>query len=315
MPRTQTALKAIRGRAARVTRLDSCGRVVYGEYNHAVSEGIVTTTFTPNTTETEEVNVTAFTGRRCIYEPSVQELAGYSVDIEFCQVDFELFEIITGQTLVLDADGKVVGLELDTSISLEDKGFALETWTGAVGTDVCDDPDAQGEFGYFLAPYLKGGIVGGIEVTNGAITFTITGASTRDGNRWGNGPYAVELDALGEAGPLYQAVSPTAALRLMVVSVLPPLEAVGARPVLDPTLPEITTVAAVEGDTDMEADFTVTPASTGPVWYDFGDGEWDYVVAPGSASHTYADAGTYTVLASQNGVEWASTTVTVPFAP
>ena len=50
--------------------------------------------------------------------------------------------------------------------------------------------------------------------------------------------------------------------------------------------------------------------ATGSVWYDFGDGTWDYVAAPGDASHTYASPGTYTVKASQNGV-WVSTTVTV----
>ena len=90
----------------------------------------------------------------------------------------------------------------------------------------------------------------------------------------------------------------------------------GARPVLNPTLPELTAVTATEDATDTEgmtADFTVTPVSTGPVWYDFGDGGWDYVAVPGEASHEYAEAGTYTVLASQNGIQWASTTVTVPF--
>jgi PKD repeat protein len=63
----------------------------------------------------------------------------------------------------------------------------------------------------------------------------------------------------------------------------------------------------------LETAFTTTPAATGPVWYDFGDGEWDFVVAPGAASHVYAAAGTYTVLASQNGTVWASEEVTVPW--
>jgi hypothetical protein len=63
----------------------------------------------------------------------------------------------------------------------------------------------------------------------------------------------------------------------------------------------------------MEADFTTTPAATAPTWWDFGDGEWDYVVAPGAASHVYEVSGTYTVRASQNGVNWTTTTVAVPF--
>lgn len=309
MPRTSSPLTAVRGRAVRVTRLDGCGRVVAGEYNQATSEGIVTVAFTANTVDTDEINVPNFNGKRCVYEPSVTEMAGYSVDTTFCRVDFEMFEIITKQTLVLNASGDVVGLEVDTKISLEDEGYALETWTGAQGTDVCDDPNAQGSYGYLLLPYLKGGIVGDFSVENGAINFQITGSSTREGNQWGRGPYAVEMDELGVAGPLYQAVSSTAALRMQVVTVAPPTEAEGARPVLDPTLDALTSITATP--TGLDVDFTTTPASTGPVWYDFGDGEWDYVVIPGAASHTYAAAGTYTVKASQNGVNWTSTSVTV----
>lgn len=313
MARTARRLTAIRGRAVRVTRTDGCGRPVYGEYNQAVSEGIVTTTFTPNTSDTEEINVTGFHGQRCVFEPSTPELAGYSLEIVFCNVDFELFEIITKQPLVFDAEGRVVGIEMDTKIDLDGEGFAIETWTGTVGSDVCEDPNAEGEWGYLLLPYLKGGIVGDITIENNAINFTITGASTREGNRWGAGPYGVERNELGNPDVLFQPISATAALRLQVVSVPPPAPYVGARPLLDPSLTALTSVSAAEGATDMEANFTAAPVSTGPVWYDFGDGEWDYVDAPGAASHLYGAAGTYTVKASQNGVNWSSTTVTVPF--
>jgi PKD repeat protein len=112
---------------------------------------------------------------------------------------------------------------------------------------------------------------------------------------------------------LFQAVSSTAALRLMLVTVAPPTEFTGARPLLDASAADFTSIAGIEGATPMEADFTTTPAAVAPTWWDFGDGEWDYVVAPGSASHIYEVSGTYTVRASQNGLVWTETTVTVPF--
>lgn len=317
MPRTSRTLSPVRGRSTRVTRLDNCGRVVAGEYNQAVSEGIITVGFTANTVDTDEINVPNFGGKRCVYEASVTELAGYGLTLTFCKVDFEYFEILTKQTLVFDANGTVVGLEVDTKIPLDQEGFALEVWVGSQGADVCDDPDAQGEFGYLLLPRLVGGIVGDLSVENGAINFQITGATTREGNQWGRGPHAVEMDELGEPGPLFQAVSRTAALRIQQTTVAPPTEATGARPVLNPALPALTSVTATEDANDatgMTADFVVAPVSTGPVWYDFGDGGWDYVAIPGEASHQYEEAGTYTVLASQNGLNWASTTVTVPYA-
>lgn len=415
MPRTSRTLAPVRGRSTRVTRLDNCGRIVTGEYNQAVSEGIVTVAFTANTVDTDEINVPNFGGKRCVYEPSVAELAGYGVDITFCRVDFEYFEIMTKQTLVFDAAGRVVGLEIDTKIPLDDEGFALEVWVGSQGGDTCDDPNAQGEYGYLLLPRLGGGIVGDLSVENGAINFVISGATTREGNQWGSGPYGVEmgngtdevqratitgtptggtftltyagqtttpiaynatpaavqsaLEALsnvgvgdivvtGGPGPatpytftfqggladldvalmtatgsftggttpaiaitvitpgvtavpgtLFQPVSKTAALRLQTTTVAPPTEAQGARPVLNKALPALTSVTPT--GTGSSRSFTVAPASTGPVWYDFGDGGWDYVVAPGAASHTYDAAGTYTVLASQNGVNWASAQVVI----
>lgn len=314
MARKGSRLAAVRGRSMRVTRLDNCGRVVIGEYNQAVSEGIVTVGFTANTVDTEEINVPNFAGKRCVFEPSVTELSGYGLSITFCNVDFEFFEIMTKQTLVLNADGDVVGLEIDTGLKIEE-GFALETWTGAKGGDVCDDPNAQGEYGYLLLPRVEGGIVGDFTVENGAVNFTISGANTVEGNQWGNGPYAVEMDELGAPGQLYQPVSKTAALRMMVTTVAPPTDAVGARAVHDASKPALTAVTATKKTADTTgytATLAVTPAATGPVQWDFGDGTWDYVGAPGPTEHQFADPGTYTVRATQNGVNWASTTITVP---
>lgn len=314
MPRTTSPVALIKGRKIRVTRLDGCGRPVYGEYGQAVSEGIVTVNFTANTVETDEINVPNFAGENCVYEPSVTTLAGYGLEIEFCAVDLDVFEMITGQSLVFDYAGNVVGLEVDTKVDVDDKGFALEVWAGAPAGDVCDDPNAQGAFGYILLPRLEGGYLGDFSIENGSITFTVTGASTREGNQWGTGPYSVMLDQDGEPAVLSQGVSKTAALRLQIVNMAPPASAVGARPLLNPALPAFTALTATEGDTPLTAELATTPAATGPTWWDFGDLGWDYVVAPGATDHAFAEAGTYTVRASQNGVDWTSVEVVVPFA-
>lgn len=313
MPRTTSPVALIKGRKIRVTRLDGCGRPVYGEYGQAVSEGIVTVNFTANTVETDEINVPNFSGDVCVYEPSVTTLAGYGLEIEFCAVDLDVFEMITGQSLVFDYNGNVVGLEVDTKVDVDDKGFALEVWAGAPVGDVCEDPNAEGSYGYILLPRLEGGYLGDFSIENGSITFTVTGASTREGNQWGNGPYSVMLDQTGAPATLFQGVSKTAALRLQIVNMAPPVSAVGARPLLNPTLPALTSIAATEGGTPLTTEFTTTPAATGATWWDFGDGEWDYVVAPGATDHVYEAAGTYTVRASQNGVKWTTTDVVVPY--
>lgn len=312
MPHATKCLTPVKGRRLRVTRLDSCGRPVFGEDSQAVSKGFINVSFTANTTESDEINLTNAAGEVCVFEASVQTLTGYTLEIQFCGVDPDLLSIVTGQPVVLGADGEtVIGFDIDTSIDLSAVNFAFELWMGAPTGNACA-PGASGTFGYLLLPWLTGGILGDFTVENAAVTFTITGSATKDGNGWGVGPYQDIM--LGNQtptplpGPMPSPVSATTALRLIEVDLLPPEPVCGSRPLLDPALPTLTSVTGTPDGLDV--DFVVAPVSTGPVWYDFGDGTWDYVAAPGTASHTYEAAGTYTVQASQDGV-WVQTTVTV----
>lgn len=308
------ALSLVRGRRLRVTRLDNCGRVVYGDDSQVVSKGFISVNFTANSTETDEINVTNAAGEVCVYEASQTSLSGYSLEIAFCRVDPELLSIVTGQPVVLAADGTtIIGFDIDTKIVLDDVNFGFELWMG-VKSDA-DGCAVQGnaQLGYLLLPYLSGGILTDFTVENGAVTFTITGSHTKDGNAWGVGPYKdIMIGAGALPGPMTSPVSTTTALRLIEVDLDAPAAFDGARPVLNPAGANLTSIAGVEGDTPQEADFTTTPAATAPIYWDFGDGTWDYVAAPGATSHTYALPGTYTARAQQNGT-WRSTTVTVPF--
>jgi hypothetical protein len=65
-------------------------------------------------------------------------------------------------------------------------------------------------------------------------------------------------------------------------------------PLLDRTDPAITGVTATP--TGLSVAFAPTPAGTDPVWYEFGDGQWDYAET-GSYTHEYAGPGTYTYTA------------------
>lgn len=407
-------LSYVKGRRIRITKLDSCGRPVYGDTTSVVSKGFISVAFTANTTDTDEINVTNAAGEVCVYEASVTSLTGYGLEIQFCNVDPELFSLVTGQPVVIGSDGStVIGFDVDTAVGPVNSNFALELWAGSPSSDACANPNAQGSYGYVLLPYLAGGILGDFTVENGAVTFTLTGANTRDGNAWGTGPYGVMLgtgtnevqtvtitgaptggsftltysgqttaslpwnatasavqlalenlaaigvgDATVTGGPgpatpfvvtfknalagrdvpamtatgaftggttpavavtttvpgvnapvsvMSRPVSTTTALRTMLVDVAPPDPACGARPVLDPSATAITSVAGTP--TGLSVAFTVTPTATSPVWYDFGDGTWDYVSAPGTTTHVYPRAGTWTVKASTNG-KWVTNTVT-----
>jgi hypothetical protein len=307
---TTMCLSLVKGRRIRVTRLDGCGRPVYGDDSQVVSKGFISVAFTANTSDSSEISVTNAAGEICVFEAAVTSLTGYAVEISFCEVDPELFALVTGQPVVLGADGNtVVGFDVDTQISLENSNFALELWAGSPTGDACTTVGATGAYGYLLLPFLQGGILGDFTVENGAVTFVLTGANTKEGNTWGVGPYDdIMLDGSAAPGPMVTPVSSSVALRTMIVDLAPPQDACGARPLLDPSITPITAVAGVV--TGLDVAFTTTPPSAGPVHYEFGDGTWDYVDAPGATSHAYAAAGTYTVKASNNG-EWVEHTVTV----
>lgn len=46
--------------------------------------------------------------------------------------------------------------------------------------------------------------------------------------------------------------------------------------------------------TGLSVALAPVPVGTDPMWYDFGDGQWDYA-ATGSYTHEYDAAGTYVV--------------------
>lgn len=299
----------VKGRRVRGTRLDECGRVVYGEDSTAVSKGFITVGLTANLVETEEISVTNASGERCIHEPSESSIAGYGVSITFCEVDPAFFSLLTGQEVYLDDSGAAIGFTVNTKLEIT-SAFALEVWAGTANADACENPNAQGAYGYLLLPFLKGATVGDITIENGAVNFTITGANTRDGHAWGSGPYNVIM-AGAAPSPLPTPLDPNDALLSIVVDVAPPEPFAGTRPLLDPSSEEYTGITATP--TGLSVEFAPVPADiVAPAWYDFGDGTWDYIApdSMGETTHVYEAAGTYTVRASTNGT-WVTTEVTV----
>jgi hypothetical protein len=282
----------VRGRAMRVTRLDGCGRPVYGDGSVGVSEGFVSVAFTANTDDGEEINVTNAAGKTCVREVPCPKFLGYGVEIEFCSADPALFALLTGQEPVLDEDGVAVGFRVNSDVSGCDSGFALEVWTGVPGVacDTTTSADAN-PGGYLLLPYLQGGIFGDFTIENDAISFTVTGAQTKTGSGWGAGPYNVQRNTQGNAVPLAKPIESGDHLHVQYTDVAPPPGICGTHPLLDPAgaaLTSITTAVATRTVT-----FTPMPAGADPWFVDFGDGTWDYSADGSPIAHTYDKAGSF----------------------
>lgn len=211
----------VRGRALRATRLDGCGRVVLGPDSVITTEGFISVALTANNEEGETISVTNAAGKVCILDEPEPRFLNYTVVVSFCGVDPELFSMMSGQKVVLNAAGtEAVGFRVSSKVSLGDKGFALEMWSN-VPVAACDAAGGS-SYGYFLLPFLKGGTLGDFTVENGAINFTLSGASTKEGSEWGVGPFDVVRDESGVAGPLNEPITDGDHLHMEVTSVAPP---------------------------------------------------------------------------------------------
>ena len=216
----------VRGSVIRVTRLDSCGNPDPGASAVVVSKRVSTVTIDEVTDDGTNIRERNFADELCIVDDAFTTIIGYTADIALCGVDPDLVSLLTGQPVVTNAAGDIVGFDATTDIDLDSFGFAIEVWSRIAGA-ACDASGFR-PWGYTVLPFLKGGRVGGFSFENGAVQFTISGAQTRNGNGWGVGPYDVDRDETDAAAPLNSALGTNTHYRNILVTLDPPEASCGA---------------------------------------------------------------------------------------
>jgi len=231
MADTSKCFSLVRGRALRVTRLDGCGVPVLGPDSVIVSDGFITVGLTANTDEGTEINVTNAAGDVCILDQPAPKFTGYDVTVEFCGVNPELIAMMTGQKTVLNTATPpvAVGFRMNSDVNADASGFALEMWSN-VPAAACVAGQTGAQYGYFLIPFLKGGVIGDFTIGNDAVNFTLSGANSKDGNGWGTGPYNVVNNATGVPSKLATALDPNDHLHMQITDVAPPTPACTSAP-------------------------------------------------------------------------------------
>lgn len=311
----QRSFPLVRGRTMRVTRMDGCCRPLGGPDSQVVTNGFVSVALTANVTDPEEITVVNANGQTCVRDPGCPEFNGYGVELTFCEVNPCLFAMITGQPSVLNAAGDVIGFRMNSRVSVCDLGFGLEVWMGVPG-EACA-PGAgvagTGSFGYLLLPCLQGGVIGDFTIENAAVTFTITGAATKDGNGWGSGPYDVVLDGSGNPSPLASPLDPDDHLVAIFTELAPPEPTDGC---VELVLPGSVTVTPTITGPDVDLAWTASsiPAcASSATLVNWGDGTPVDTIAAGTmaASHTYTAIGQYQVTVSPSGAGCPATFVPI----
>lgn len=287
-----TTKKLVRGKAIRVTKLDGCGSPVLGPDSQVATDGTITTGLTAVNQEGETITQTNANGENCVLDQPTPKFQNWTVSVQMCGVDPELFTLMTGQPVVFDADDNPIGFDVESSLDVDLLGFALEMWTG-VNVDACDSSVGV-TYGYMVVPFLKGGTIGDLAVENAAINFTVNGATSKDGAQWGSGPYDVQLDETSEPGPLMTPLSNKNHMRMIEVGVAPPENTDGA---------EALGVPATGANVTSTTKATLTPANSyAPA--DFADLTANPITATPLTAWT---AGKYLLLRDGSKAHWNAT--------
>lgn len=224
----------IQGLVMRATKLNTCGAPVGGASGQVVSKGFVSVELKLDEDKGSAIAPVLADGTRLYYYTTPKNLNKITVSAEFCQVDPDLFNLITGAPLVLDdaVSPKSIGFTTD-SASYATANFALEIWTN-LSDGGCTQANGR-KWGYYLLPWVALGSVDRPKIENNALNFGLADAITKSGNAWGTGPYNIQLSKTGVASPLFSPLSTTAHDLLMTTNLTPPTPVCGYQSVTLPT--------------------------------------------------------------------------------
>jgi hypothetical protein len=245
----------IRGKRLRVTRLDSCGNppVAGAECGVVSTDGFISVSLSSEVEAGTEIITRKADGSLCVNERTADSFKRFTVEIQFCNVDPDLYELVTNANPYADYNAQVAGFTIGEGAV--DATFALELWTGLTGAGCA--PGAEEASGYLLLPFVNAGVLGDLEINGeAAIEFSLTGAFTKGGNAWGVGPYPVVADTGGEPAVLPTALDPLDHLLLMETGIAPPPAACGCQP-FNPETPseQLETVTAAGSDSAADVGF------------------------------------------------------------
>lgn len=227
-----TEFGVVKGKLARFTLVDSCGLPIPGPRSRVITKGFVTVTASPQMREREELEQTNADGGVCVADTTDPERKYWNVSVNLCKVNTCLYNMLTGWEVVTGWDGKDIGFS-DRKTVPQDRGVAIEVWTGVGTDDECEEPDddsilagaAAGvsKYGYLLIPAVRGwGLGADLEIGAQVSTFTLSGR-TNAGTRWGRGPYnVVATDADNTPGRMLAPIKRDQHLRMFETTVAPP---------------------------------------------------------------------------------------------
>lgn len=134
--------------ASRWTRLNTDGTLAAGPDNVVISNSPISIGLNPDVVTGTENNVIGGCGCICVAFKAPDSFVRFNFDLEFCDLNPSLMELVTGGAIVLDDSDVPVPIgdswpnQVDCSLPSQPP-FALEAWSqGYVGNAQAPDPNA-----------------------------------------------------------------------------------------------------------------------------------------------------------------------------
>lgn len=275
----------------RFTKVDSCGRPIYGPCSTLVVDCFETIAFNADIEDGEEIAPVTANGNNCFFVPAKKIDRGLEVVANFQKKYPQLFTALNPNWLqIIDELGNITGYEQIPSVSVN-AGVAIEGWESVQDTTACV-PGSTGVWNYFLAPYVTNWSRGDLELGNSVHQEEWTG-HTLAGNQWGTGPYNVRRNALTAAvGKLQATLNSTTSFYDEVVTLAPPVASCECQPLSNPAGPPSAITQCVAAGMTVG----VTATSGRPMQINWGDGTAPAVLTTAvQSTHVYTTPNRYII--------------------
>lgn len=177
---------SVQGVALRVCKLDAAGEPLVGASSSFVTNAFMKAAWTPEYNTGDEIEEKAADGSTCIYYQMPDTLKRVELELAICNPDPELYEMLTGGT-ILTASSETVGYQgPPTGVDPTPNGVGIEIWSRAI---VAGKPAATLPYFRWVFPYAKMKQDGDRTLENGALANVFKGYGL-DNAAFGTGPAA-----------------------------------------------------------------------------------------------------------------------------
>lgn len=274
----------------RFTKVDSCGRPIYGPTSTLVVDCFEKLEMNADLEDGEDIAPVTAAGNQCFYVPPKKLDRGYELVATLEKWYPNLPTMLNQNWLqVMDELGNVAGYQHIPTIDIN-RGVAVEVWESVFGAQC--DVGSTGQWKYGVSPYSSNWSPADLELGNSARSDE-WGGHTLGGNAWGVGPYNVRRNAsTGVAGKLQTAMNPQSHHHSELVTLAPPVASCESQPLSNPAGPTPAITACVSGGMTVG----VTATSGRPMQINWGDGTAPAtLVTAVQLTHVYATANRYVI--------------------